>query len=94
MGRANFRRWSGEVAERSVREGAEKITPAGGGGPAGVICSDEWLGGGGPFIVSDSKWEEEIAARIRCPLTEGLRRNVTPFRYSEDKPTELICAVQ
>ena len=41
---------------------AQKITPAGGGGPAGVIWDDWQLGGGVLPIVSRRHWEEECDA--------------------------------
>ena len=40
----------------------KRITPAGGGGPAGVIYDDRQLGGGVLPVVSEGRWEEECAA--------------------------------
>lgn len=41
---------------------AQIITPAGGGGPAGVTKDDWQLGGGVLPIVSKRRWEEECDA--------------------------------
>ena len=67
------------------------ITPAGGGGPAGVTKDDWQLGGGVLPIVSEGRWEEECVAPnsmsipvsgVSGPWHHAGRSTISPSRSS------------
>ena len=81
-----FRLW-----RSNAMHSAQIITPAGGGGPAGVTKDDWQLGGGVLPIVSEGRWEEECAApnsmsipvsEVSGPWHHAGRSTISPSRSS------------
>lgn len=68
---------------------AEIITPAGGGGPAGVTKDDWQLGGGVLPIASEGRWEEECVAPNSCSISasggSGLAASCRAFDRSASR---------
>ena len=62
----------GKLPEQMHLGALKRITPAGGGGPAGVIGVGRRMGGGGRQAISTIAWEEEkrsveaLGLKARC----------------------------